>query len=86
MGVRKVPSGRQRTKQGSADINILNHFVNLTVLRGALVGALCWVGFAAATSFATSLFSGHPKALWLINSSYNLVSFVVAGIILALWR
>jgi hypothetical protein len=65
---------------------ILNHFINLTALRGALVGALCWVGFAAVTSFATSLFSGHPKALWLINSSYNLVSFVLAGIILALWR
>lgn len=25
---------------------ILNHFVNLTPLRGALVGVLCWVGFA----------------------------------------
>ena len=24
--------------------------------------------------------------LWLINSAYNLVSFVVAGVILSLWR
>jgi hypothetical protein len=44
------------------------------------------VGFAAATSLATTLFSAQPKALWLINSGYNLVSFVIAGIILALWR
>lgn len=65
---------------------ILNHFVNLTALRGAMVGALCWVGFAGATSFATALFSGKPRQLWLIDSSYNLVSFVIAGVILALWR
>ena len=65
---------------------LLNHFVNLTPLRGALVGALCWVGFAGPTSFATALFSGQPKLLWLINSSYNLISFILAGIILAIWR
>ena len=65
---------------------IMNHFLQLTPLRGALVGALCWVGFAAPTSFATNLFSGKPKQLWLINSTYNLISFVLAGIILAVWR
>ena len=53
---------------------------------GATVGALCWLGFAAATSFGTSLFSFEPRKLWLINSAYNLVSFVIAGVILALWR
>lgn len=65
---------------------LLNHFVNLTPLRGALVGALCWVGFAGATSFATALFSMKPKLLWLIDSGFNLISFVLAGIILAVWR
>jgi hypothetical protein len=65
---------------------LLNHFLDLTALRGAMVGALCWVGFAAPTSFATTLFSGTPKRLWLINSTYNLISFILAGIILAVWR
>ncbi len=65
---------------------LLNHFVSLTPLRGAMVGALCWLGFAAPTSYATSLFSMQKKELWLINSAYNLVSFVLAGIILAIWR
>jgi hypothetical protein len=27
-----------------------------------------------------------PKQLWLINSGYNLVSFFIAGVILAVWR
>jgi hypothetical protein len=60
--------------------------MNLNAGRGALVGFMCWLGFAATTSYATALFSGKPKQLWLIDSSYNLVSFVLAGIILAVWR
>jgi len=65
---------------------ILNHFNDLTPLRGAEVGVVCWVGFAGATSYGTSLFSMQPRLLWLINSGYNLVAFVIAGVILAVWR
>jgi hypothetical protein len=65
---------------------VVNHFPPPTMLRGAEVGALCWLGFAATTSYATAMFSMQPKALWLINSAYNLVSFVIAGVILAVWR
>ena len=65
---------------------VVNHFPPYTAARGAEIGVACWLGFAAATSFATALFSMQPKQLWLINSGYNLVSFVLAGIILSLWR
>ena len=65
---------------------VMNHFPPFTAPRGAAVGGLCWLGFAGSTSFATALFSLQPKQLWLINSGYNLVSFVLAGIILAMWR
>ena len=65
---------------------VVAHFGNYSALRGAEVGALCWLGFAGATSYATAMFSMQPKALWLINSAYNLVSFVLAGIIVAVWR
>lgn len=65
---------------------LLNHFVNLTPIRGAMVGALCWLGFAGATSYAGALFSMKPKQLWLIDSGYNLVSFVLVGALLAVWR
>lgn len=64
---------------------ILNHFPNPTPARGAAVGAVCWL-LAGATSYATALFSMTPRRLWLINSGYNLVSFVLAGVILAVWR
>jgi hypothetical protein len=57
-----------------------------SALDGAMLGALCWLGFAAPTSYATALFSLQPRALWLINSAYNLVSFAIAGAILAVWH
>ena len=65
---------------------ILNHFSPVTPLRAILLAGLCWVGFAAATSYGTAMFSGTPKALWLINSGYNLISFIAAALILAYWR
>ena len=65
---------------------IINHFPPYHPLHGALAGFACWLGFAASTSYATAVFSLQPKALWLINSGYNLVSFVMAGAILGAWR
>jgi hypothetical protein len=58
----------------------------LDVVRALKLAVICWLGFAAATSYATALFSGKPKSLWLIDTSYNLVSFVIAAAILASWR
>lgn len=65
---------------------ILGHFDKVTPICGAMVGGLCWLGFAGATSYANALFSGKPKALWLIDSGYNLVCFLLAGLILGAWR
>ncbi len=65
---------------------VINHFPPFTLTRAAAVGLFCWVGFAAPTSFATAVFSMTPKRLWLINSAYNAVSFVVAALILTAWR
>jgi Protein of unknown function (DUF1761) len=55
-------------------------------VHGAFFGFMAWLGFAAPTSYATAIFSGKPKQLWLIDTSYNLVSFLLAGLILAVWR
>jgi hypothetical protein len=68
---------------------VFAHIANgmpMNAAHGALFGALLWLGFAATTSYATVLFSGKPRQLWFIDTAYNLVSFVLAGIILALWR
>ncbi len=69
--------------------HILAHMASVMPVNaghGAMFGFMCWLGFAAPTSYATALFSGKPRQLWFIDSTYNLVSFVLAGIILAVWR
>jgi hypothetical protein len=65
---------------------VVGNFAPGSAVDGAIVGALCWVGFAGATSYGTALFAGKPRGLWLIDSGFNLVAFIVAGIILAIWR
>jgi hypothetical protein len=51
-----------------------------------LIAVMCWVGFAGVTSYGTAIFSSKPKELWLIDSGYNLAAFVLAAVILTLWR
>jgi len=67
-------------------MGITTNGASVWAAHGALVGFVSWLGFAAATSYATALFSGKPKLLWLIDSMYNLASFLIAGMILAVWR
>ena len=67
-------------------IGHMSQVAEMSIAHAAVFSALLWVGFAGSTSFASALFSGAPRQLWAINSLYNLVSFVIAGIILALWR
>jgi hypothetical protein len=69
--------------------HILAHMASIMptgAVHGAFFGFMAWLGFAAPTSYATAIFSGKPKQLWLIDSTYNLVSFMLAGLILAAWR
>jgi uncharacterized protein DUF1761 len=65
---------------------VVGNFAPSGAVDGAKIGALCWLGFAGTTSFGTALFGGKPKALWLIDSGFNLVAFVMAGVILSVWR
>jgi hypothetical protein len=65
---------------------ILNHFVELDWMRGASVGVLCWLGFVATTSYAHGTAHATPTKLWVIEAGHNLVTFAVAGAILAVWR
>jgi hypothetical protein len=65
---------------------ILRHFEPLSLVKGMLVAVICWAGFTAVTSYGSALFEGRPRALWVINAGYNLVSFVIAAAILSVWR
>jgi hypothetical protein len=69
--------------------HILAHMASVMptgAAHGAFFGFMAWLGFAAPTSYSSAIFYGKPKQLWLIDSTYNLVSFMLAGTILAAWR
>ena len=57
------------------------------VYDGALVGAMCWIGFAGATSYTSQVITAQrPPALWSLDSGCNLISFLISGAILTLWK
>jgi hypothetical protein len=53
--------------------------------NGALVGLLVWLGFVAGLLAVLTYFGGRPRALWLINAGYQLVSLAIMGAILGVW-
>ncbi len=76
--------------QGLITAYILAIFISwaqaTTIVTGAWIGFMCWFGFAGPTSLVHGIFGGRPQKLWLIDSGHTLVSFVISGIILALWK
>ena len=65
---------------------VLNHYNDPFPSRGVMVGAYCWALFSGASSFTNYLFSQRKFALWVIDSGFNLVSYLIAGAILGAWR
>lgn len=69
---------------------VLAHFVDYagatTLEEGSLVGFWAWLGFVATTSGVNYIFSGKPRNLYLIENGHHLLTFLVAGAILAVWR
>lgn len=57
-----------------------------SVVGGALIGLLAWLGFVATAVGTNYLFEGRPCRLYAINTGYTLVSLIVMGTILGAWR
>ncbi len=69
---------------------VLAHVIiafNASTLIDGLVGGLwMWLGFVATLSLGSVLYEQKPVMLYVLNNAYNLISFLVMGGILALWR
>ena len=57
-----------------------------TPMQGAMVGFWNWFGFVATIMGITNRYQMLPWTLWGIDAGYQLVNFVVAGIILTMWH
>ena len=57
-----------------------------TLVSGATVGFILWLGFVAPTYLVNKLFAGHGLKVWAIEAGNHLVNFVLFGAILGAWR
>ena len=56
-----------------------------TLLMGAAVGFLNWLGFVAVTHLGSVTFEKRPVALFALNMGYLAIALIVMGAILAIW-
>lgn len=68
---------------------VLAKIVDLTSvthpLYGMKVGFAVWLGFVTTVQLTGALYSKQPMKLYLINTGYQLVCYLVMGAILAVW-
>ena len=71
-------------------VYVLAHFIAYVgaddIASGIQLGFWVWMGFIATVALGTVLWDGKPIKLYLINVFYQLVSLVVSGVILAVWK
>jgi hypothetical protein len=65
---------------------IIVMFGATTLTAGLIGGFWCWLGFIVTTNIGTVLWENRPFKLYLINMGYYLVSMLIMGGILAVWR
>jgi hypothetical protein len=56
------------------------------VVWGMTAGALASIGWISLSLGITYLFEGKSIKLWLINSGYSVVTFIVMGAIIGGWK
>lgn len=64
----------------------IRNFGVMDVMGGVRVGFLAWLGFSAATTISDYLFAGRSLKLYLINSGYYLVVFLLLASIFSVWH
>lgn len=56
------------------------------ISAGLTAGFWSWLGFVAPVTMGSVLWEGKPWKLWALNNSYQLLSLLAMGVILALWK
>ena len=57
-----------------------------SALYGMKIGFAVWLGFVTTVQLTNALFSRQPTKLYMINTGYQLVCYLVMGAILGVWR
>lgn len=62
---------------------IISYAEVTSVLGGAAIGFMTWLGFVATTSLGMVLWEGKPVGLYILNNGHSVVMAMIAGGILA---
>lgn len=57
-----------------------------TVGAGALLGLITGTGFALTILLVGGVYEQRPPILFIINGFYNLLAYMMVGVIVAIWR
>ncbi len=68
---------------------VLAHIIDFaradTAVEGLQTGLWVWLGFVITTGLAAVIFEGRSKRLYFIYNGYMLVTFLIMGLVLAVW-
>ena len=69
---------------------VLNQVIRWSSAAGAIggieVGALVWIGFVASVLLTQVTYEHRPFGFFVISAGYRLVTMLVSGAILSVWR
>jgi hypothetical protein len=65
---------------------ILTSFEDPDAADGVALGALCGIGFAAASMYMNAIYEKQAPALTALFSAYQTLGFTIMGAILGAWR
>ena len=57
-----------------------------TAMDGLKTGFCVWLGFITTVQFTANVFSPKKIQAYLIDTGYQLIATLIAGVILAVWR
>ncbi len=66
--------------------NLLYYSDFLTLSEAVQFALLIWLGFIATTHANNSFFENRKWSLYIIGTSYQLVSLVIMAVIVSVWR
>jgi hypothetical protein len=64
-----------------------NAYVGTGGIHGGLMGGFfSWLGFVAPVTMMGDLYEKRPWKLWLLDNGFWLISLMVMGVILSVWK
>ena len=68
-------------------LHVFAHQMQITTAPAGLqLGLWCWAGFVATVQFTDAIFGKRGRTLLIINSGYQLVSYLAMGAIIGGWN